>query len=509
MSNVKCLKCNACIQRRGWHGRLRRVETLKGHYVLIQEQFQCDCYEGKSKRKFSALSFLFDEKERYSGVTAAMKAKYPVHLTHKCAVDEDVMQLIVADMVSAKSADQIGDTIAAIRLNEYLQSRVAYEAEYLEYRAEVDSQNEMVERLNGEQIKAVDMAAFSTFQDRSGYNETLTIYSKAIIDVFVKFVEDRASVFLEHIEKIDPHWCISVDTTFNIAKRTRDYGLDGENPPIGDNTFTFAMNGDGQVCTYRRSVGETDEQIIELLREVKRKCDARGAPYPKYIFIDDANEHIERKIKEVFPLARVGQDAKHFVNRLVRTLNKEADQYTAFARALHGAVFLKPEQARRRDGKVGEVRGRVASFGHIKRTIENLRSTYGHFPDLFKKKVVDGRSEYLFDSQWTTCQSKLRFIIEAYKDDEMNDYYFEAEDGHFYLYRGTNKNESIHRRLNAIFPEKCGVDLSNAVIMAFVCNWNFRRALYSGTYINFYIYMLLHIHASTYTRLYASLRIHA
>ena len=226
MNQVKCVKCDTCIQRRGWHGHFRRVETLIGHQVLIQEQFQCNCFVKKTRRKFSALSFLFDDKGRYSGVTEGMRLMYPIHLTYKCAVDSQMLQLIIADMVSAKSADQIGDTIAAIRLNEYLRSRATYEAEYLDYKADVESQNSMIERVNGEQIKLMERKDFSSFQDKTGYNEILTMYSKMIIEVFVKFVEDRTQVINEHIEAIDPHWCISVDTTFDIAKRTREYGVD-------------------------------------------------------------------------------------------------------------------------------------------------------------------------------------------------------------------------------------------------------------------------------------------
>ena len=83
MSQVKCVKCDTCIQRRGWHGHFRRVETLTGHQVLIQEQFQCNCIVKKTRRKFSALSFLFDDKGRYSGVTEGMRLIYPIHLTRK------------------------------------------------------------------------------------------------------------------------------------------------------------------------------------------------------------------------------------------------------------------------------------------------------------------------------------------------------------------------------------------------------------------------------------------
>jgi hypothetical protein len=54
-------------------------------------------------------------------------------------------------------------------------------------------------------------------------------------------------------------------------------------------------------------------------------------------------------------------------------------------------------------------------------------------------------------------------------------WYCELEDGHFVLNRGTNRNESIHKRLNSMFPEKCGVPLQSAMIKAFFFKHNFAR----------------------------------
>ena len=81
------------------------METLDGHKVLIQEQFSCSCSE------FSSLSFLFDENERFSGVTDAMRSLYPVWVTHKCCVDDQILNIILNDIISSKSVDQIGDAV--------------------------------------------------------------------------------------------------------------------------------------------------------------------------------------------------------------------------------------------------------------------------------------------------------------------------------------------------------------------------------------------------------------
>ena len=44
-------------------------------------------------------------------------------------------------------------------------------------------------------------------------------------------------------------------------------------------------------------------------------------------------------------------------------------------------------------------------------------------------------------------------------EDECNKWYVEVETGNFILRRGTNKNESLLKRLNEIWPERCGFEL--------------------------------------------------
>lgn len=52
------------------------------------------------------------------------------------------------------------------------------------------------------------------------------------------------------------------------------------------------------------------------------------------------------------------------------------------------------------------------------------------------------------------------------------------------IYRGTNKNESLHRKLNQMFPEKCGKELSTKVIKSFIFHWNNKRSLHTDELIN-------------------------
>ena len=57
----------------------------------------------------------------------------------------------------------------------------------------------------------------------------------------------------------------------------------------------------------------------------------------------------------------------------------------------------------------------------------------------------------------------------------------EGMDGRFYLLRGTNMNESFHKRLNHIWPEKLAERLASNLLKAFLYNWNGRRLIETVT----------------------------
>ena len=87
-----------------------------------------------------------------------------------------------------------------------------------------------------------------------------------------------------------------------------------------------------------------------------------------------------------------------------------------------------------------------------------------------------------FNECWTRQKENIRKFV---KDVVIaGKHYFEAADGHFYVYRGTNRNESLHRKMNQIFPEKCGIEVADAVIDFQVMQFNAQRALYIDKYSN-------------------------
>ena len=67
----------------------------------------------------------------------------------------------------------------------------------------------------------------------------------------------------------------------------------------------------------------------------------------------------------------------------------------------------------------------------------------------------------------------LNCVHEVYDND--GNHYMETTDGVFRLYRGTNKNESCHRRLNHLFPDQCVEKTFVSFLTAFKFAWNIQR----------------------------------
>ena len=158
--------------------------------------------------------------------------------------------------------------------------------------------------------------------------------------------------------------------------------------------------------------------------------------------------------------------------------------YSAFAKEIHGVFTGKPTQARSRNGKMYPIANALEPGATI---WEKLNKIVAHYRVLLAQ---DSNVFFLKEFDHTLKiqeQHIINCLGEVYADQE-NDYcapctpaaqekkwYCELEDGHFVLNRGTNRNESIHKRLNSMFPEKCGIELQSAILKAFFFKHNFAR----------------------------------
>ncbi len=83
---------------------------------------------------------------------------------------------------------------------------------------------------------------------------------------------------------------------------------------------------------------------------------------------------------------------------------------------------------------------------------------------------------FLPDFEATLANQKnhiINCVCEVYDKDKKH--YMETTDGVFRLYRGTNKNESCHRRLNHLFPDQCVENTFVSFLTAFKFAWNIQR----------------------------------
>ena len=123
-----------------------------------------------------------------------------------------------------------------------------------------------------------------------------------------------------------------------------------------------------------------------------------------------------------------------------------------------------------RDDKFYQVPVPLERGEQILEKVENLILHYKNLERGESTKLFKSNFDHVFDVQ-------KHHILNCLKDAFLADgnYYLEMENGKFLLLRGTNRNESLHRRLNAIWPQSCGSELADALLLAFVFSWNYHR----------------------------------
>jgi hypothetical protein len=211
------------------------------------------------------------------------------------------------------------------------------------------------------------------------------------------------------------------------------------------------------------TVGTGAEDVKSMLVDIKKKCDRLGCSYPIVFNVDDAPA-MEKTIKSIFPDARVTQDIKHLVNRMVEKLSKMRPLYGQMCIDLHQAITGSQEvSVIDRTGKARRVRAPLPSRETMKENLNRVVNNYKRLDsELFLKD---------FDKVMNTQIKNIDkgYVDEIYLNEE---HYLELGDGKFVLLRGTNRNESLHRRLNKIWKDRVGRQLSEALKLVFRFNWN-------------------------------------
>jgi len=230
----------------------------------------------------------------------------------------------------------------------------------------------------------------------------------------------------------------------------------------------FFMNGTGEVCSHVQTKKETAAVIKAELLKLKARCDRMGVPYPKYFVCDDAGAW-EKVVLSVFEDAEVKQDTKHLINRPVEILGTVCEGAAEFSVAFHGAFTASEVPVRSRTGKVHMFDGPLDPPEVIIQKAEKVIRQYELvYPSLFSTE---------FKRSWETQKANiLKYVHEVYDVDGTfifkqnvlfpyfvyfiifvpGKHYYESDDGVFHLLRGTNRNESLHKRVKHVWPEKLG-----------------------------------------------------
>ena len=152
---------------------------------------------------------------------------------------------------------------------------------------------------------------------------------------------------------------------------------------------------------------------------------------------------------------------------------KKNDSYNECSRKLHYAFKGKESVIiRLKSNKLVRIPKILPTADIIINDIEAVINEFkkikpvGNMPSVFLKE---------FDNVW---KNQRQLILDGYLSDVLDSTgknYYEPEVGGFKLYRGTNRNESCHRRINAMFPDRCGDILKDTLLTCFKFSWNFNR----------------------------------
>ena len=136
--------------------------------------------------------------------------------------------------------------------------------------------------------------------------------------------------------------------------------------------------------------------------------------------------------------ARVTQDIKHLVNRMIEKLSKGRNQYGQMCIDLHAAITGGQEiTVVDRTGHARRLKAPLPIRSTMKDNLLRVVDNYKRVdPGLFLKDF-----DKVLNTQLKNID--LGYLDEVYLN---GDHYVELGDGGFVLLRGTNRNESLHRR---------------------------------------------------------------
>jgi hypothetical protein len=401
--------------------------------------------------------------------------------------------------MTSKTFYSIAEGIKSLRYQEYLRKRELYYSFVRSYVDTLVTKNNISANDEALVTEIASVDDFSAMHDKACYNEMARPTDNYIIDVFERFVEDMQPIFDEYIENIPVDKTMSIDFTHNVMKRQfQQNSRTKKNMPIDQKAFLTIIYGNGQVAFVTPTTIENQERIVEGVKRILNKAKKQKKHPPQIVWLDNCCDHREviQKAYEVegfgakyarenkLPLDRKGKfpvvavDTKHLINRLLEQCNQKSTQYVDFSVDIHNAFCDKTKVVL--NGIQTSIPNRLLPSATIWKNINNIISTVNingdqlcnHVP-LFKgdfKKTLENQHKHfqcgcVYDFPTNELDENGNYPFDI--KDPSNNWYVKLNVGKYILRRGTNKNESYHKRLNAIFPEKCGEKLANCIFTCY------------------------------------------
>jgi len=273
---------------------------------------------------------------------------------------------------------------------------------------------------------------------------------------------------------------------------------------IKDKAFITGIYGNGLVAFARCCTSENNKSLVDALTMICQRAKQQEVPPPVIVWVDNCcmnrdtiqstynkNGYTREwatkmgfkldKLNDGFPV--VALDTKHLVNRILEECNVKSSLYSDFSKDVH-ASFTETKRVLSRNNKSYEIHDRLRSSDFILKKLNDIVET----AKKNDKALLSKQNGYVtlfksgFDNVYSNQQRHVQYCVTDYPtnetlsiEDEEKLWYVELKDGEFIYRRGTNKNESMHKRLNYIIPEKCGEPLAKSIIAAYSFNYILRR----------------------------------
>ncbi|KAG8938303.1 hypothetical protein FRC04_009122 [Tulasnella sp. 424] len=298
----------------------RTVHGIYEDEYVIGSRIRCKTCELdlKTRRVKGRFQWSFTAQEFWSGKLYWEIPREIPHFFQRTAISRDLFNLINEVRLSVP-ADRLREHVFQLHLLEYHQRRL----QYLKLTAEKLGPSVARSATNQPRLDsffAVPSSAviepFSEPFDPKGYNLT-SISDEIITTVYRHFANTRTQESEQLMRGITCK-VLSFDATYKATKKATISAGNATRQKTFETLVTM-ITEDNLIASWRFTFTETLLEIQAQLRDLCKRFDALGAPYPRQVIVDNCCT-VRNKVQEVIPHTEVGLDVYHYSIRYTRTI---------------------------------------------------------------------------------------------------------------------------------------------------------------------------------------------